>query len=152
MIVSSRLGRDFIYLYSTNNTPAGPAYIASGTPPVYVSWIFHLYTSGCSALCMDLTKLCSFIIKWPVSVYGGPSRYYRTWKSPLTYPVLAVLFVQRFSSFVVFFLGPTNKRDFAIHKCFAHLVFGRYTRDFPQTSETVTTFHTDLRVPCFGYA
>lgn len=44
--VSSRLGRDFMYLYSTNSTPAGPAYMASGTPPVYVSWIFHLYTSG----------------------------------------------------------------------------------------------------------
>ena len=55
------LGRALTYLYSTNNTPAGPEYIASGTPPVYVSWIFHECTSGCKYLCIDLMKLCSFI-------------------------------------------------------------------------------------------
>lgn len=40
--VSGRLGKSFRYLYSTKSTPAGPTYIASGTPPANLSWIFQL--------------------------------------------------------------------------------------------------------------
>lgn len=83
--VSSRLGRDFMYLYSTNKTPAGPAYIASGTPPVYVSWIFHLYTSGCRALWIDRIKLCSFIkLKSPLRSTVGQADTIGRPLSPLT--------------------------------------------------------------------
>lgn len=59
--VVSRFGSSFTYLYSTNSSPEGPEYMASGTPPVNVSWIFHECTSGDKYLWMDLMKLCSFI-------------------------------------------------------------------------------------------